>query len=1092
MALFGPVEQIGVEIVAQTGRFFGQVDGAVNKAQGRFSGMAQRIGKAVQFGIAGTGLALVGLGGAAFKLGLDFERQMTNIAAQTNIPAESVRGLRDQILALSKEMAIAPAELAAGAYFVLSAGFDKAADAANVLREAAKLTTIGLGSTDVTARALTQTLKAYGAGSEQAAKFADIFIGTVKAGAAEADELAGSLSNVVPFAAQLGVEFPVVAGALAQMTNKGFSTAEATVALNQLFSQLISPSDDLTDSLERMGFAADDLIKGLRTDALGTLTKIAAGAEESGETVTLFANNVRAARAFVGAFGTGAAETAQLVAQLSDEQALAAGSAQSLATVQETAGFKLKKAVNLINVELTKLGLVLLPALAAGAQLFTDNFGRLAAFVRSNLTPVLIGLAAALTVVSVALAPLAAGLAVTLAPILGFVALAAAIGAAFYLLEKRTKFFSETLLPALRRFGEAALPVLRDFGRAALDLGRDIGRFLAPALDTLADLWANLRPLLLAAADAFASHILPVLRTVGDFLLEHKKIIIAVAGVILLLTNPWLAVAAAVAVVLAKWDEISALFTRTIPAAIDSLLAKIRGIPIIGELFEQAWENAVTVVRTAVQLIVNRVEFLVESVRNTIRFFSAILSGDWGKAWDALRDQVNAIFELLKGDFLALFTGLASIVSGSLSTFVEIGGQIAAAIADVVSGIPGALLDILKKHVTPANMGKAAAVLVAILIPPILVAALIVRFRKQIGGFFSKLPGLFKAALGGVAGALLDNWFTIVNILFPPSLLWRFRDQIVELLKEAPGAILSGLSTIASALQANWFTIVAILFPPALLVRFRQAIAEFLGEMATALVQFATETVPAWIGDLATAFIALKPWEWVKDAVSAFVDGFIDALLGLFGLSFINDWLDGLRAFFETFFKPWDWVSQGIADFVSLLVGAFEGLVTSIGDTFEDIKRAALSPILSLETEIGIVWDRIVLLFSTIGGALLGGFKIAVNDLFIGPLNTVIRAINSIPDIELPFGRSLRIPDIPTVPPVRAGGGPVAAGQLYQVNERGIEFFRPFQAGTVLPLAPAGAGDSSRRWTNYGKVINVYGPGRTSRDVLWDLDQQLR
>ena len=98
----GAVEQIGVEIVARTGKFFGQVDGAVNTAEGKFSGMAGRIGKAVALGAAAGGVALAGIGVAAVKLGLDFEKAMTDIAAQTNIPKESLGTLKNDIMALSK------------------------------------------------------------------------------------------------------------------------------------------------------------------------------------------------------------------------------------------------------------------------------------------------------------------------------------------------------------------------------------------------------------------------------------------------------------------------------------------------------------------------------------------------------------------------------------------------------------------------------------------------------------------------------------------------------------------------------------------------------------------------------------------------------------------------------------------------------------------------------------------------------------------------------------------------------------------------------------------------------------------------------
>src|SRR3990167_3719869 len=153
-------------------------------------------------------------------------------------------------------------------------------------------------------------------------------------------------------------------------------------------------------------------------------------------------------------------------------------------------------------------------------------------------------------------------------------AISSGLGAAFRFLAangpKAFAFVKEDILPALRQ----VVPQVIDFGRVALNLGMGIAQFLAPALDTLADLWRNaLGPALQAVA--------PIAEKVGQFILQHKEILVGLAVAILLITNPWLAVVAVLLVVLAKWDEISQFFTTTIPAAIDSVLNKIREIPII-------------------------------------------------------------------------------------------------------------------------------------------------------------------------------------------------------------------------------------------------------------------------------------------------------------------------------------------------------------------------------------------------------------------------------------------------------------------------------------------------------------------------------
>ena len=52
----------------------------------------------------------------------------------------------------------------------------------------------------------------------------------------------------------------------------------------------------------------------------------------------------------------------------------------------------------------------------------------------------------------------------------------------------------------------------------------------------------------------------------------------------------------------------------------------------------------------------------------------------------------------------------------------------------------------------------------------------------------------------------------------------------------------------------------------------------------------------------------------------------------------------------------------------------------------------------------------------------------------------------------------------------RASGGPVKAGQMYRVNERGMEFFQPATDGRVIPL---GYGNTPSESGGAAPVINI-------------------
>jgi TP901 family phage tail tape measure protein len=312
-------------------------------------------------------LPIIGVGGAALMMGMKFEDTMNQIATLTNIPKESMAGLRDTIMSISKETAKSPEELGAGAYFILSAGFSDAADAANILKIAAQQSALGMGTVEVTARTTAGLLKAYGEESNQAAKYGDMMTATVKEGAAEASEMATAFANVVPGAAALGIKFEVVGGAMAQMTNKFFSADEAGTALNQLFTQLISPSDDLKANLEGLGFTTEQLLEGLRNDAQGTLKALGAAVEAAGENTgaTLFADNVRASRAFVSAFGKDADDTMAIIDRIGNSTG---AQSEAWAKLSETDSFAIKKAMNDVKIAMTELGIILLPIIADMAK----------------------------------------------------------------------------------------------------------------------------------------------------------------------------------------------------------------------------------------------------------------------------------------------------------------------------------------------------------------------------------------------------------------------------------------------------------------------------------------------------------------------------------------------------------------------------------------------------------------------------------------------------------------------------------------------------------------------------------------------------
>jgi hypothetical protein len=233
------------------------------------------------------------------------------------------------------------------------------------------------------------------------------------------------------------------------------------------------------------------------------------------------------------------------------------------------------------------------------------------------------------------------------------------------------------VLPVLKDFGSFlqndVLPQLIDFERMQIELYIAVAKFLAPALVTLKEGWQDIEPVV--------KRVLEVLRPVGQFLLDHKEILVGLAAAILLITNPWLVVVAVLAVVLAKWDDIKKMLVETIPAAIDSVIHKIEGIPVIGDIFRDTLNMIEALTEAWVQGLIIQVQFLFESFTNAFNFWKAVFTGDWAGAWNAIKAQFETTVNALSGIFGVALDAIKGILSSKLTMLAGIGSDIGNALA---------------------------------------------------------------------------------------------------------------------------------------------------------------------------------------------------------------------------------------------------------------------------------------------------------------------------------------------------------------------------------------------------------------------------
>ncbi len=195
-----------------------------------------------------------------------FEQTFTEVTTLSNASAESLKGLRDEIINISKEVPQSATQLAAAEYDIISAGV-ALEDSAKVLKLAAKAAVAGVTDTKTAANIGVSVLNAYGLEVSELGRVYDVLFQTVRDGQTTFPELAGHIGKILPIARSAGVDLESVAAALGTMTKSGMKTEIATTALRGAIAQLASPAGAAKAKMEELGISW----KGLE----GTIKQIA-------------------------------------------------------------------------------------------------------------------------------------------------------------------------------------------------------------------------------------------------------------------------------------------------------------------------------------------------------------------------------------------------------------------------------------------------------------------------------------------------------------------------------------------------------------------------------------------------------------------------------------------------------------------------------------------------------------------------------------------------------------------------------------------------------------------------------------------------
>jgi TP901 family phage tail tape measure protein len=379
-----------------------------------------KLGRTATFAISAP---LATLGTYAVQAASDFDGAMRNINSIAGMSEQQLSNLSAEVREFGATTRGGAVESANALYTVFSAGLTDTALAMETMQVATKTAEAGLADMETTTEALVASMLSYGTETMTATRASDALTAMVQVGVGSMQTFASSVSNALPSAAALGVEIEDLYGAMAFMTQRGFSAAKASTSLNSAMTALVKPTDRMESAMSSLGVnGAEALIE--KYGSLGQAIKaVVETTDGSGEAIAELFSNVRGKR-FVDLL---AKDFDSFEGSMKEFETLVDG-ATDKAHAEQMKSFAAQWDLMTSAVEgaAIAIGEVLLPVLVPIINGFTDIFNNLA-----NLNPELLKLGVAFASAVTVAAPLLWLFATLLNPIGLLIGAVAALGTAF-------------------------------------------------------------------------------------------------------------------------------------------------------------------------------------------------------------------------------------------------------------------------------------------------------------------------------------------------------------------------------------------------------------------------------------------------------------------------------------------------------------------------------------------------------------------------------------------------------------------------------------------------------------------------------------
>lgn len=201
--------------------------------------------------------AVAGLGTAAVKTAADFDSSMSNVAAISGSSAEDMDKLRGRAREMGAQTKFSAKEAGDAMGYMAMAGWN-AQQMYDGLPGIMNLAAASGENLATTSDIVTDALTAFGMKAEDSSHFADVLAQASSSANTNVGLMGETFKYIAPVAGALGYSAKDAAVAIGLMANSGIKASQAGTQLRSSLTNMIKPSKDVGDAMEKWGFYATE------------------------------------------------------------------------------------------------------------------------------------------------------------------------------------------------------------------------------------------------------------------------------------------------------------------------------------------------------------------------------------------------------------------------------------------------------------------------------------------------------------------------------------------------------------------------------------------------------------------------------------------------------------------------------------------------------------------------------------------------------------------------------------------------------------------------------------------------------------------